>query len=1404
MARIVRALVAAALMVACGCAPPAPARVTPRVCEPARLAECEQRIAAATPERSLVDAYVGARAEVDPADAWVALHRGLGRGRGAVVIIEAGAIDRKGLDKEQVVDVPALPKPGAIPARALMLAMAGAAGATHVFHAHGDRIDELFPGDPLSPLVAGIEPAVATRGGVARIGREIALEKHVRAALEAAGNGSYVEAAHEADAIVRALRDGGDATALRARYALSLLGQAGLVLDAPEEAPLDRPPLPAVEPDETPYAAYLAVVTAKDPRKAWPARAERVLSGVAADRREDVASLFVQPKGCGAGRAPPMEGARDLVFASRLGASLSMDPAPRPGELGLTEWLSRYETMLALAQRTHTVWSLLPALLAQRGDATGLGLSSTPAYQTVTGLGRAHIQGVSALATAESARFRAISQVALALSPGLRADPALERAMAGLMEASVKGKLAAATQPDAILGAALAGAIAGLAYPPGLQETHFGALQGALTAKLRGDLLQRAGWGVAAIYAIDAIYRLLADAGPDLDFSARQIARALADRDLPHPALAALASAGARYGALAAGRRLDPGARRIPADRAAAREALREAIAGLGARGEAPSSVLDDITELTDELLATLSAAALGAGAKKAAARASTKTTCGATPAIAMDAATRRALARLGDVRLRILKHPRYAKGDGTWVRRARALVTVLSDAMDLAIASDTQKPPVFLVSAEDAEAAWRGALGDDAPRGAADAIAAGHMVARSFASSRSTDAFVKQSGRDVRRLASGLFALFGGDAIGPRAGAALMDAIARAPAGGSDDPASALIAYASLLYADGRPDQADLCLLGVMVVTSLTRKPPPAEAVALAEKHRSRVGWALRFTREIKASTTPDPAVYAEGLRGATDDACQVADADATLAVAEAVRDFAAGKRREARQALDRALDHADERGLGVPRMAYRYEEKTRTKVFSADVEVSYGAGLLLSGQTFQLGVGLRSGGDPEGSLSASLVSPASPRAAEDAARYYVYAAALAAVYHLLEHDSEHAVAAARRAIATLSSGVKLGPRRVLRDRPAAFGEDAREILIVAAQLAAEAGMPFLAGDLWTVVRQGFTETLDDKAVATMLDRMPIGLAGLPELAKVIEHARRSLKVLAEPMACTDARVELGAYEEAACDGYPLALSLRIADALKKLPRLKRNPETSARCGHWKALDAFLSSAGTGTYDPDAFTRAVEALTAHGSHHDAAVLLARHKRAGHCSPAIVAAARTLGRSRQLGPSLRADLLSQALNCAAAAGGAEVEADLLALDDETQRLPDASRNLTLVFSIADLAARSDRWELVARLVDRPDFVTRWLSVHPNASAAALVLDHAAATLRGREVDLTRGKATYKLVCETFPATERAEPCRDLAALRAPGPLAERQKLAKEAVRRLLATAAAPAPAKKGR
>jgi len=1438
------AIVLGALASACSGAPVAtpPRPPTHALCDAAHLDVCERRLASpdAADLHALATDYAAARAERDAADPWAALYRELDRGpHPAAAIVADGAVPASATplgDVVRAVGGARLPKPSLLDEDHLLLALARAAGYRHVIriHAATSAVMQLFPRDPLAPFLGGLAPVVRDDGALAHLGEDVALAAAIDDAFESAGAFRYVDAARGADAIeaLLAARDPRAEPSLRARYARQLLGNAGLVLDAADQGE-QKPPPPIPEaavpaPSDTPYGDQLRVHLARSARAEWERRGAKILAGIADDRREDVAALWATPRGCdGARRPPPMESERDLVFASRLSGALLRDEATRArgaagGFLPLPEWLARYQTLLVLAERAHVTWSYAPTLLLQRGEAFGLDPAGTETYRRVTAIGAAHLDATRALEQSAPRRYRALSQVAFAASPGVLFDDRLREPLIKLTEATVKDRIAVAGDAPSIFADALTFAFAGISLPAAVQEAHFLALQGAVTARLQGDLRTKTGWATAGLYALDAAYRIVADQKPRLDFSAAEIARALGDPALPSPALGALATAAARYAALVAAHTLDPelhAQARFPPERRAARDALHAAIAGLGAPGEAPGNVLDDVTDLADGLVATLSTAL----SEKAGAAAATTTrpakhkpgtkleapaapaaVCASKATVTLTPSTRRALARLGDVRLRILGHPRYKQGDGLWVRRARLLVTLLSDAMDIALKED--KRLTFTIPSEVAEKSVGDALRDGDDRPAADVVAGVYALAREVATADTKERFLTRSGRPVQRVLTGLAAFFRGDpggAAGSGAGVALLDAFARLGLHGDSGKSldATLVSYASAFYASDRADQGDLALLGAMVVSALTQAEPSAEAVALAAKYKSRIAWALRFLGELaatKRNAAPDPAAYAAEMRAATDDACQLPAAESTIAVIGAVHDFAAGRRREARVALDHLLDAAESSGLRVPRMAYRYEEKTATKVFALTLEVSYGAGLLQGSNTFQLGLGLRSRGEPEGSLTVALAPEEGAKADEEAARYYVHAAALAAVYHLLEGDEAQATTAARRALAVLTTGARLGPRALRSAHPAAFGVDARAALAVAAQLAAEAGMPFLAGDLWTMVRQGLPEGADDPAIAGILDPVPFGLAGIPALEPTLARARKSLRAVAEPLACTHAKVELGAYEEPACDAYPLALSLRIADVVKKLPRLLRG-ESEARCASLRSLDTFLGAAEKGAYDPDAFTRAVDDLRGGGRLYDAATLLTRQRREGHCGPGILAASRALGRAPTLGPLVRADLLSVAVNCTAAAGGPEVSADLLALDAATRALPDPARSLKVLLSIAELATRTDEFSLLDKLAEQPDFVDRWMTVHPTAATAALLFAHASAVVSGRAVDLEKTRAAYELVCELYPPGDRAAICADLVALRAPpkGPTADRRRAAKEAVARAVAAFTTP-------
>jgi hypothetical protein len=626
-----------------------------------------------------------------------------------------------------------------------------------------------------------------------------------------------------------------------------------------------------------------------------------------------------------------------------------------------------------------------------------------------------------------------------------------------------------------------------------------------------------------------------------------------------------------------------------------------------------------------------------------------------------------------------------------------------------------------------------------------------------------------------VRGLLRGLAAAFAGkDAHGGTLLAALSGA--RDAAVDDKDLTSTLVAYARAFHGEGHAAQADALLLGALAASALSHREPPEAAVALAVEHDSDVAWALRFLGDAtraRRGEDVDPSRFEAGMKAALRDRCAVGSVDAVLGALGALRDRRAGKKLEARRALDALLDEADARGLVIPKLSYRYEEASGHRVFNFNVEVSYGSGLLDGANAMQVGLGARGDASPGGRMTASFEPVEGPSAAADAARWYVHVAAIAAAWHFLDGDDDHAMKAAGRAVEATVEGLRLGPRAVPVQKPGGFGADARAILAVDAELAARAGHPFLAGDLWTVVKSTLDEDTTDASVDELLAAPPLGLAGEENVESLLEHTRRMLRVVADRLPCTDAKIDSAPYEDGSCEGYARGLSLRIADALPALPHLRKGAELGApRCAPLRAVDEFLTLGEQHNYDPDAFTRAVDALRGAGRLYDAAVLFTRQRLPSHCSPAIVASARELSRSPLLGPVLHTNLLGVAINCSVAAPDPGLAADFLALDDATRALADPTRNLRTLLFVTELAVRRGDYPLLEQLVERPGFVSRWLDVSPTTATVALVLDHASRTMSGRPLDLAETEGTYRLLCETLPSPERAAPCGAIRAMRA--------------------------------
>lgn len=1405
-------------LAACGPGPEPKAAGGGPSCEGPRLRVCERDLAkaaaAAEVPASLVASYVKARAAQDGADPWAKVWEGLSDRRGArAAIVDArSASASTQAEGARVIATAALPDPAEIPATELLLAMGAAAGYDHVVWlgaGRGERAYELYPRDPLRPQMLGVRPVVRADAAASHLAEDIALAEAVRRAIDAAGAFRYVDAASEAARISAQIggRDPFEEPVLRARYARALLAAAGLTLEAKidlfggEAAPPARkiPPVPAPSEADTPYGDLLRVRVADDAAVEWKRRGSRVLAAIPADRRSAVEALFGAPAACGTiSEPPPFDRADDVALASLLppalaGAREEPIATASPKGLPLAAWYPRYEKLVALVDRARFAWLHIGALLRQRGELSGISAAGTPTYRRVTELGLRHIGALRELLESDPERYQATAELGLAVSAGLLGDEPLRSALTDFTQAVTKSKLGRAEEPSAIASVLLIGVFMGLTYPPAIQSAHYLALQSAFAARVKGDLMKKTGWGTAALFAADAILRVAFDLGPSLAFSADQIVRALSDPGIAEPGVAKVVSAAARYAALAKDKPLAAtvDAARSTPERAAAREALRKAIAEMGAPGEAPPGLTDEITTLADGLIGALTVVLHAKPPPRGA--------C-AGPKTAADIEVEHALTRLRAVRQKILQSPTFKSGDSLWARRARLLVALLSDAMDVVAPRSPKVKRSLTLPASEVEAALGAALREWDDPGARDAVIGLYSLVRFFLAGDAEQRF-SGGGPYLVRALGGIGRFLRGD--GAAESATMLDALAQVSAqkGGPDDIASALLSYAKIFHERGQPDQADVFLLGTLLISSVRRTPPPKEAIELASARKSRIEWALSLFSEVAradATGTPNVAAYAPGVRRSADSLCAPGRIDDVLDVMDAVAQYGSGKRKEARAALDAVLARADAEGLVVPKVSYQYSEKHDNKVFTLSFGLTYGLGFVEGANTFQVGLGFSTLAERTSKLGVTAAS--AEETAAETARWYVRTAALASAYHFLDGDAALGAMDARRAVSAIVQGVRLGARSITAER-GRWAEDARALLAIDAQLAAEAGLPFLSGDLWTVVKDSLPPDTDDAKIEEVLAVPPLGLASVKDAEGPIQRAGKSLRVVAAPLACTREKVETASFEQPACATYPLALALRVADVVSKMPRLKRGPEAAqGSCAALASLDTFLDAASRGLYDPDAFTKAVEDLRASGRAEEAVVLLARQRRDGHCSPRLLEAARTLGRSPALLPGLRSDMLAVAVNCAGADAGAEMEKDLLSLDEETRKLADPMRNLRVLLFAADLARSGGRPQILLPLVRSPGFVDRFLKISGNAVAAALVLHHAAHILAGEAFDLAPTEGAVALVCGSFPSADRNVECGQIRSMR-DAALAKdaREKVAKEALDHLLEPAVKPAP-----
>ena len=1394
-------------------------------CQGEDLASCEKAlvhaISSGDPIAALTRGYASARRDADSDDGFAAtLDAAIAvKQTGAAALgVELGATAPK-TDLARFDAHAFAPVAGADPAL-LYFAIAETAGLDELAIAtKGGTLYRAFGADPFLPLVAGL-PAVVVGAAPGALEAEAALEKNLRLASAHAGALDLVAASHDVDAIdaLMSARPEFDGATVRARAFLA-------AIDLSEPKPLffgdagpAPPPPPEPSPSDTPYLDLLRVRTDRTTAHAYEKRRAHILTALDPELAGSLDALYgTAADPCASGLPPKFTRPRDLAFVSLLPRGLraarTRDPAVRAP---LEEWYATYGAATQLIEKTHTAWLYAPTLLFERGASAGIVPTGSDTHRRVTALALAYEHALVKVAEERPGRI-GLTYLGFLVARGHYDDPPLRSAALDLARLIAQGMLSNTTDAWQVLVATIATAFYGSALPAELAETHYTALQGAFTAKLRGDLSTQTGWGVATAFALDGAYRAIADLAPSPKRTVTEIARALeSDPKIAQPGLAALASALVRYGALSADGQLGTpilGPNDVPLPgRAEARASLEHALSMLADDGAPPKAALDDLVSLLDGGAATVALATLG---KDEAAKPKAKPAAGAAPLCATEEATpmdprvRRAVGKLADLRRKVWTSPGLNDGSA-FGARARLAVLLASDAIDVAQAaaadqakkSDASDSPLdalprtkFFVPQAEANAtltkalATYGLAGDEAAL-----IDSTYTMTRGFFTSGRDylDGKGRLTGKALLSSLAGVLE----DGSGTLGASELLRALARS----LSDPASkgstpVFVSVARDLYAKDQPIEADMVLLSAAAIASVTDSGVPEEAIELATSRKSDVAAVIAFLRETERMFDKGefhPERFTPGLTEIAKRKCAYSSVSGIVDAYSAIAQWKAGDHDGGRAALDAWLDHAAS-DLSVPRYSFQFKQETRTRGVSLTLEVGLGRGLLSATNSLQAGAVAKSSGEPTLSLDVTVASADSKRTRDDTARFYISAAATAAVYHFMSGDDEKAEVDAMRAISAATRRTELFVPDV-SESPIASASDAAPILAVAGELAAERGRPLLAGSLFSVVRASQpAETTTATDLEDLADRSTPSIDGTDGIKPVFARTKKTLHDLAAGLPCGGRKLDRAALLTTTCESYPRALGLRVADSVAGLPRLKPGPrgETSA-CPDLAALDAFFAPMQEGRYEPDRLVLASRTLLDAGKTFDATILLTQQRDSGHCSRDVLAMLHDAASRLKGVPALRADVLGAAVNCGRGAISAELLADLDGFATEITRLGDPVRELELALFTADLALSSDDARPIAIVARRDGFIARSRESGPVLLGIALVLDHVASALAHDPIRIAETRTDYELLCGTNPRDDRAELCGIVASLRSDtGAAEERAKTAKAALQKLL-------------
>ncbi len=768
---------------------------------------------------------------------------------------------------------------------------------------------------------------------------------------------------------------------------------------------------------------------------------------------------------------------------------------------------------------------------------------------------------------------------------------------------------------------------------------------------------------------------------------------------------------------------------------------------------------------------------------------------CDAAPVVATEGPMRDVFDRLQKKRRLMLTQRAFTRGDGVWLSRTRLLAVVLSDVLDVADKGDSLQ---FTVDDKNAQRITNEALKAWASRDTAELATSLYLIVRAITGKQKHDlAAIRDNG--VRALGA-LAKLFSGSQGGGRV--SFFAALAEADAGKTLPDSAAGLApliadFAQRAYAQGANDQGDLLLMMALGATIAREEHVRESTLEMARARQRPVLLPLMlYSKNVRENG--DPSDFERVVHAAVASGCEPPDPKDVLTVRRAIFDFRGGRREQARKALEEVLSRAEREGLVVPRQVYRYVEKAGEKLFNAEQSMSLGGNLLNASGTFQVGLGLQRGGEKtdeeHGRFSARFANTKTLKARQESARYFAHVAMLAAVLHGLDKARPEASLAARRALGAWGAGVRLGPATVVSGSDGAkWTADAGASIAIAAQQAAEAGEAFLSGALWSMARLALGDKASDKSVGKLLEPLPAALHGIADLTSVAKRAAASLETLAAPLACTQKPGRSDELLRVDCKQYPLALGLRVARGLPKLPRLKPGAEAKVPgCQAWRELDGFLAAADQRRYEPAKFVAAVAALRKSGKIDDAAVLLSSQRHARHCTPSLVAHAQSLARQTQLGEHLRGDVLSVAVTCS---DPKKVLGDITTLDQLTAKHPLPVRNFELLVFAARIAKKGNYGPLLA-MTSRPDFLPRWQQLGPDMATIALLLHHATTILAGKPVDKQGTLSFYRLLCTTFPAKKRSVVCNSIGLLRGASATTDLKQAATEALTQFIGTGVA--------